>query len=277
MEKSEFEARVEPQQLTGESRFRFECRPARSCFTQCCRGIQIVLTPYDVIRLKNRLDLPSDQFLAIYTDIELLEKTDLHVPVLKMLDDEAKSCPFVREDGCLVYEDRPASCRYYPVGLGTLRAKEAEASEQFYFMVKEPHCKGFEVEREWTVDQWRADQGLEDYDRANRPWTEFMVRKRSFPSNIRITKEAKRMYFMACYDLDRFLKFVKESSFLSLYNLPPDFLEKIEKDEAARLDVACMWLEGVLYQRGPFQVDEEKARERLADRGKETKETPEKE
>ena len=268
MDQSEFQARVDPRQLTGESRFCFECGPARPCFTQCCRGIEIVLTPFDVIRLKRRLDLPSDRFLAIYTDVQLLDKTDLPVPVLKLLDDERKSCPFVRDEGCLVYEDRPASCRYYPLGHATMRPKEADESEQFYFMVREPHCKGFEVDREWTADRWREDQGVAEYDRANRPWMDLMVRKRSLPPNIRITQEAKRMYFMACYDLDRFMSFVKGSSFLSLYDLPEGTLETIEADETARLELACQWLEGILFKLGPFAVDEEKAKERLAARGK---------
>ena len=76
-------AKIEPVRLGLNSRFQFKCHPGVSCFTQCCRGINIILTPYDVIRLKSRLDLPSDQFLAIYTKPHLLEKTDLPVITLK--------------------------------------------------------------------------------------------------------------------------------------------------------------------------------------------------
>ncbi|MBW1989184.1 MAG: YkgJ family cysteine cluster protein [Deltaproteobacteria bacterium] len=268
---TEFQARVEPQQLTGDSEITFRCGKDRSCFTQCCRGIDIVLTPYDVIRMKKRLDLASDQFLAIYTTPQLLEKTDLPVPTLKMLDDEEKSCPFVREDGCLIYEDRPASCRYYPVGHATLRPKEAEASENFYFLVKEPHCKGFD-DTKWTVDSWRADQGVVEYDEANRPWTDLVVRKRSFPPNLRITKEAKAMYFMACYDLDRFMRFLTESSFTKLYDVSDELLNRVREDEVARLALAVQWLEGVLFKRGPYAVKEDKAAARMEERGKAKKE-----
>ncbi|MEZ4578675.1 MAG: hypothetical protein R2875_11880 [Desulfobacterales bacterium] len=45
----------------------------------------------------------------MYTKPELLEKTDLPVVTLKLLDDEQQSCPFVRDDGCLIYADRPTS------------------------------------------------------------------------------------------------------------------------------------------------------------------------
>ena len=67
-------AKVEPVRLDPESQFKFKCHPGIECFTQCCRDINIILTPYDIIRLKNKLDLPSDEFLAIYTEPQLLEK-----------------------------------------------------------------------------------------------------------------------------------------------------------------------------------------------------------
>ena len=35
-----------------------------ACFTRCCRNIDILLTPYDVIRMKNRLGITSTEFLA---------------------------------------------------------------------------------------------------------------------------------------------------------------------------------------------------------------------
>ena len=43
--------------------FRFNCYPGVSCFTNCCQDITIVLTPYDVLRLKNSLGIPSGEFL----------------------------------------------------------------------------------------------------------------------------------------------------------------------------------------------------------------------
>ena len=118
MNESENNARIEPVRLSPDSRFKFKCHKDVDCFTKCCRGINIVLTPYDIIRLKNRLSLSSEEFLAIYTEPQMLEKTDIPVVTLKLLDDEQKSCPFVRDDGCLVYEDRPSTCRYYPSRVG---------------------------------------------------------------------------------------------------------------------------------------------------------------
>ena len=38
-----------------DSTFKFSCHPKVSCFNQCCRDVNIFLTPYDVLRMKKRL------------------------------------------------------------------------------------------------------------------------------------------------------------------------------------------------------------------------------
>ncbi|SHJ09813.1 hypothetical protein SAMN02745216_01023 [Desulfatibacillum alkenivorans DSM 16219] len=261
-------AQLEPLQLTINSRFQFRCGPDLECFTKCCRGIDIVLTPYDIIRMKKRLDLDSEQFLAIYTRPELLEKTDLPVPVLRMLEDEEGQednppCPFVREEGCIIYEDRPAACRYYPLGHATMRPKEGDATEDFFFFVKEPHCKGFEVDKEWTVKEWRKDQGVEEHDAINEGWNELVVRKRSFPPNIKITEPAKKMFYMACYNLDQFRRFVFESTFLTLHSLDEKTIEAIKTDDVALLKVGTEWLKGALFSQGSMKVSDDQAQKRI--------------
>ncbi len=41
--------------LTEESPFHFSCNDSLPCFTQCCRDVNIYLTPYDVLRLRRAL------------------------------------------------------------------------------------------------------------------------------------------------------------------------------------------------------------------------------
>ncbi len=89
-------ANVEPVRLGTDSQFSFKCHPGIECFTQCCRDINIILTPYDIIRLKNKLGLSSEEFLAIYTEPQMLEKTGLPVITLKFLDETKKMRPAKR-------------------------------------------------------------------------------------------------------------------------------------------------------------------------------------
>ena len=224
-------AHIDPVRLSMDSTFKFRCHPGVKCFTKCCRGIRIVLTPYDIILLKNRLQLSSEEFLAIYTEPHLLEKTDLPMVTLRMGDDEEQSCPFVREDGCIIYTDRPTTCRYYPLGVASLSHKEGADDEGFFFFVHEPHCLGFEEDAEWTVAQWRKDQGVDIHDEINAGWTDLLVRKRSFPPSIKLTDKSKQLFFMVSYNIDKFRSFVFESSFLERYDVDPQTVAKIKEDE----------------------------------------------
>jgi Fe-S-cluster containining protein len=249
------DARINPMRLGNNSRFQFKCHPGVSCFTQCCRGINIILTPYDIIRLKTRLGLPSDEFLAIYTEPHLLEKTDLPMVTLKQLDDEQSSCPFVRDgQGCIIYEDRPTACRYYPLGVAALQHKEGADDEGFFFFIHEPHCKGFEETSEWSVAEWRQDQGVDLRDQINAAWTDLVVRKRSFPPNIQLTEQAKKMFFMVSYNIDPFRQFIFESSFLKRMPVDEATVEKLKTDDVALLTFGIDWLKGLLFKQSNPQA-----------------------
>jgi Fe-S-cluster containining protein len=257
------EARIDPVMLSPDSQFKFKCHKGIKCFTRCCRDINIMLTPYDIIQLKNRLQLASDRFLALYTEPQILEKTDLPVVTLKFLPEEGaatgtKACPFVRrEEGCLVYSDRPTTCRYYPLGVANLSHKEDAEGDAVYFMVHEPHCLGFEEDTLWTVEQWREDQGVDLRDRVNAEWTDLLVRKRSFPKNVKLTDQSKKMFFLVSYNIDKFRQFVFESSFLKRYEADAATLEEIRNDEIALLQFGLKWLKGLLFKQDGSKDDTE--------------------
>ncbi|MFC1816105.1 YkgJ family cysteine cluster protein [Thermodesulfobacteriota bacterium] len=249
-------AGIVPQRLGPDNKFKFKCHAGISCFTKCCRGINIILTPYDIIRLKNRLQLSSEEFLAMYTQTQLLEKTDLPVVTLKLLDDDLTSCPFVRSDGCIIYQDRPTTCRYYPLGVVSLSHKEDVDGEGFYFFVNEPHCLGFKEEKVWSILGWRRDQGVDSHDEINADWTDLIVRKRSFPPNVKFTEQSKQMFFLASYNIDKFRQFIFESSFLKRYDIDKETRHKIKADEIALLKFGLQWLKSILFKAGDFKVKE---------------------
>ena len=53
--------------LLEKDTFRFECHPGVACFTRCCRNADMYLYPYDIIRMKERLGISSDEFLKKHT------------------------------------------------------------------------------------------------------------------------------------------------------------------------------------------------------------------
>ena len=81
------------QKLKLNDIFSFSCNKSLPCFNQCCADINIVLTPYDIIRLKNRLNITSDEFLSKYAVVPFSKQQKLPVVILKMKEDKGKPCP----------------------------------------------------------------------------------------------------------------------------------------------------------------------------------------
>ncbi len=131
--------------------------------------------------------------------------------------------------------------------MATLRKKEAEGGkDEFYFMVKEDHCKGFEEDKAWTVAEWRKDQGADQYDDINRGWMDLLIKKKSFGER-EFPEIKNRMFFMASTDTDYFRAFVFESSFLATYDIPAERIEKVRTDDAELLKLAYEWLRSAMF------------------------------
>jgi len=45
--------------LGPDDTFKFACHPGISCFNKCCGDVNIFLSPYDVLRMKRRLEMTS--------------------------------------------------------------------------------------------------------------------------------------------------------------------------------------------------------------------------
>jgi len=225
---------VEPVKLSPNAKFKFKCHRGIACFTKCCSNIDIMLSPYDIVRMKNRLGILSGEFLNDYAYIEVDEKTSHPLVFLKMNEDAERKCPFVTSDGCTIYSDRPANCRYYPIGQASLKKMDENinepVTEEFYFFIKEPHCLGFNENAKWTIQTWRDDQGVALYDDINRGWKEILFR-RNLPGHCLDDKKQKAFY-MACYDIDRFRRFVFESKFLDVFDIEEEKLNRMKDDEA---------------------------------------------
>ena len=251
-ESKEIQSEIPPEQLGFDSRFKFSCHKGVKCFTDCCRGIDIMLTPYDILTMRKRLELSSEEFLAIYTEPKMLEKAELPVVTLKLLDDERKSCPFVRDkEGCIIYDDRPTTCRYYPLGVGSLSyTSELGEKDEFFFTVKEGHCFGFQEDKEWTVAEWREDQGIDLRDGVNEGWADLIVRKKTVPATIKLTQKSREMFFLACYNIDKFRRFVFESSFLDRYDIDEEWVAKARNDDVELLQLGFEWLKATLFHEG---------------------------
>jgi len=232
--------------LTEDDTFRFACHPGVSCFNDCCGDVNIFLTPYDMLRMKNRLGISSDEFLDRYTIVPVEEHLNYPVIMLRMQDDEKQTCHFVSPDGCTIYDDRPWACRYYPIGLASPKEGEEQAFAEFYFVMREDVCKGFEEGKDWRIGEWRTNQGVERYDEFGKLFKELTLHN-FFKTGKALDPPRMELFYMCCYNLDKFRRFITESTFATRFELEPGLIERISQDDEELLLFAFRWLKFALF------------------------------
>jgi len=227
-----------------DDKFNFRCDAGLDCYTRCCADVAIVLTPYDVLRMKRALGLSSSEFLERYTISPFTPDQKVPTVLLKM-DPVSKRCPFVCQSGCSIYEHRPWACRMYPLGLAS-PDRPTPAERPFYFLIREELCHGHGCGRTWSVREWVQDQGLEQYDMAGEAFKELMLDP-GWDSPAPLDPRQIDMYYMACYDLDRFRRFVFESRLLASFEVDEARVEAMRTDDLELLHFAIAWLKFCLF------------------------------
>lgn len=232
--------------LDREHTFRFRCYPGVSCFTQCCRDITILLTPYDILRLKNALGISSETFIDKYSLIFPVEKRLIPMVVLKMNEGD-KRCPFVTEKGCSVYHDRPWPCRMYPLDM--------EDDGTFHLVTGSSKCKGLNEKDTRTIAEWLEEQGTAPYDEMNELLSTITIPLQARDLDID-NPDIARMVFMALYNIDTFKEFVFKSTFLDRLHVEPERIEKIKEDDIELLKFAYDWIKFGIFGEKLFWVKE---------------------
>ncbi|MCK5312438.1 MAG: YkgJ family cysteine cluster protein [Desulfobacteraceae bacterium] len=229
-----------------DDKLTFECSSAISCFNECCRDLNQFLTPYDILRLKNNLKIKSGELLRKYTSMHKGPGTGLPVITFKPDPDSGHACPFVTEKGCSVYEDRPASCRMYPLARAITKSRETGEITEYYALIEEPHCKGLGQKKNQTVKQWIATQGVQIYNEMNDKLMEIIsLKNMMMPGKLEGVQEDN--FYLACYDLDGFRDKIINDDLLSDLSVPDSVLQKIKEDDLALLDFGFEWIKYFLF------------------------------
>lgn len=262
---------VQPVRITAKDSFCFSCHKGVSCWNVCCHGADITLTPFDILRLSRRLEVKPADFLRLFTAPALWAGGDMPVAKLRMEGAEGNgACVFMdEEEGCTVYEDRPVNCRYYPLGLAAVKMKGMEEAEDFYFLVKESHCRGHDENRELSVAAFREEQGVEPYDEQNRGWIEILMKLASWkvlsgPFGKELPEATKKMFFMATTDVDMLRRFVFESKFLRTYLIDPEIVDKLRTDDEMLLKLGFDWLKNVIFGEETIKMRQEVLNDAIA-------------
>jgi Fe-S-cluster containining protein len=190
--------------------------------------------------------MSSGTFLKQYTTCVSGPETGLPIVSLKPETAPELRCPFVTPDGCRVYEDRPSSCRTYPLARLARRSRETGQITEEFVLLREPHCRGFEQPHTQTVNQWLAGQGVEIYNQYNDLLLEIISLKNRLkpgPLDIRETYA----FTLALYDLDHFKVQIKNNNLLKDLDLHPDSIDLALADDVALLKLGHRWIKKVLF------------------------------
>jgi hypothetical protein len=207
-------SRISPDHL-----FNFECHPGISCFNECCQNLQQVLAPYDIIRLKHHFKCNSSTFLNTYTISYTGFETGLPIVELKNKSHNDLHCTFVSENGCMVYPDRPSTCRYYPLGRLVSKSRETGKIDESYIKIQEDHCKGHDSLCKQSINLWRQEQDLHIFDKYNDLMINLISAKNKAGLR-RLSDDQRYLIYISCYDIDTFRQFAKEQKMIMNQTYP---------------------------------------------------------
>lgn len=220
--------------LSLEDSFSFICHSKIPCYNECCRDLNQFLTPYDVLRIRQGLNLSSLDFLEHYCGQHTGPESGLPVVTLTPADPVSRVCPFLSPAGCRIYESRPSSCRMYPLMRAVSRSRETGRVTEHYALLKEPHCLGHTQAEKTTVSRWIQSQGLLPYNEMNDKILDIIsLKNQVLPGPLDLA--TSRFCAMALYDLDAFHQNVFEKFLLRGLVSDANTLEQARTDDLALL------------------------------------------
>ncbi len=231
--------------LGAADKFTFACHPQVPCYTQCCHQLELALTPYDVLRLKNKMAIQSGIFLENYVIIEWDEKEPFPLCYLTMIDDGQASCAFLSPQGCTVYDDRPGSCRTYPLGRGARQTPEG-LIEELLVLIREPHCQGFNQSVSQTAKQYFKSQELAPYNHYNDKILG-LLKHEKIQKGFRPNKQQLDLFILALYNLDMFRQEIAEGRITLNNSLTAPKLKALAGDDEEMLNIGIEWLHHKLF------------------------------
>lgn len=239
---------VKPEYIGPEDSFSFSCDSRVSCFNQCCVDVNQFLYPYDIIRLKNGLGISSVEFLGKYAMIYSGDTTGLPVVSLKTSASDGHICPFVSEKGCQVYNDRPASCRIFPLARAISRSRETGEITEHFALIKDPVCQGFGNGEPVRVKDWIDSQKVKEYNRLNDKMIELISMKNQIMPGP-LDGEPKEKFILACYNIDEFRRQILEKGLIPETEFTHEQYAIIKTDDAVLLEEGMKWLQRQLFGR----------------------------
>lgn len=195
--------------LGPDSKFKFSCDADGKCCTNR-KNEPVILSSYDVLRLRRRLGVNSRDFIKEYTYMTFGGESQLPMAILKtQKDDKLQRCVFLKKNLCSVHEDKPVRCRIYP--LGRIMADDGTS---YFFLQNVPSYCQVGHGREWTLEEYLKESEVETFvdwsDRLLKPVLEMDFEKyKALP----MTDKVLLASYM--YDFDTYVDDAIENGFVT--------------------------------------------------------------
>ena len=162
----------------------------------CCFDIDILLTPYDILRLRRHLGCTTSDLIQRGL-VEIFPGGNSGLPLamvnFRKVDEKTSLCPFIAPvvDGhklreltkgkdkptpedleaasipkrlaCGIYPARPAVCRSSPLGRMSVRSKDGKDTRNLFYQPPTRFCPACQGEGRVKVAKWIEDNGAQPY------------------------------------------------------------------------------------------------------------------
>ena len=113
-------------------------------------------------------------------------------------------------------------------------------------MVREELCHGHGEGVPVSVRDWMAGQQIEEFEMMSAGFKELTLHD-FWDGKTRLTPQQSDMFYMACYDVDRFRRFIFETRFLQLFDIDEARVDALRTDDEELVDFGMQWLRFAIF------------------------------
>jgi len=179
------------------NRFAFKCQKC----SNCCSMTKLLIYPFDIINLCEKLRITSEEFHKKYTYFVFDDNG-----IARCMLRTNPACAF-NDKVCTVYEARPLRCMMFPVGRMYKGGKAV-------YMLPDAGCAGFRSGKKQSIEQWIREipQELHTFSAQ---WSKFLSRLKK--SGLPLKDKLFAMFFIKIfYDFDNELVYREVPQFREL-------------------------------------------------------------
>lgn len=151
---------------SDETTMRFTC----DMCGKCCRDIDIMLTPYDVLKIRRHLGLQPPDFFNKYVEMHIGPQSKM--PIVCLIT--RPQCVFIVDGKCSIHDARPTNCRGYPCG--RIQELNKDTNEVTLKWILHQSCSRipFRQQKLWKIKGWMAKEGLHEYWENGKPYYDWV-------------------------------------------------------------------------------------------------------